>query len=78
MDVCESPTMVAVDGRLARSSPHSSRRAPLTTGQVRRDRPSGLGRPIHFRSIGTQLRWFTEGFDTADLKEAKALLDELS
>ena len=22
--------------------------------------------------------WFTEGFDTRDLKEAKALLDELS
>ena len=22
--------------------------------------------------------WFTEGFDTADLKEAKVLLDELS
>ncbi len=22
--------------------------------------------------------WFTEGFDTADLKEVKALLDELS
>jgi predicted ATPase len=22
--------------------------------------------------------WFTEGFDTADLKEAKALLDEIS
>jgi hypothetical protein len=22
--------------------------------------------------------WFTEGFETADLKEAKALLDELS
>jgi predicted ATPase len=22
--------------------------------------------------------WFTEGFDTSDLKEAKALLDELS
>ena len=22
--------------------------------------------------------WFTEGFDTADLKEAKALLDRLS
>ena len=22
--------------------------------------------------------WFSEGFDTADLKEAKALLDELS
>ena len=24
------------------------------------------------------LAWFTEGFDTADLKDAKALLDELS
>jgi predicted ATPase len=23
-------------------------------------------------------RWFTEGFDTRDLKEAKALLDELA
>jgi hypothetical protein len=23
-------------------------------------------------------KWFTEGFDTADLKEAKALLDQLS
>jgi predicted ATPase len=23
-------------------------------------------------------RWFTEGFDTADLKEAQALLDELA
>ena len=23
-------------------------------------------------------RWFTEGFDTADLKDAKALLDELT
>ena len=22
--------------------------------------------------------WFTEGFDTADLKDAKAMLDELS
>jgi predicted ATPase len=24
------------------------------------------------------LGWFTEGFDTADLKEAKALLDKLN
>jgi predicted ATPase len=23
-------------------------------------------------------RWFTEGFETADLKEAKALLDQLA
>jgi hypothetical protein len=26
----------------------------------------------------TRTAWFTEGFDTADLKDAKALLEELS
>jgi hypothetical protein len=31
------------------------------------------------RAILTEIyNWFTEGFDTADLKDAKALLDELS
>ena len=30
------------------------------------------------RSAGPVYGWFTEGFDTADLKEAKALLDELT
>jgi len=29
------------------------------------------------RTVGSGLRWFTEGFDTRDLKEAKALLEEL-
>ncbi len=29
------------------------------------------------RLLGEVYGWFTEGFDTADLKEAKALLDEL-
>jgi predicted ATPase len=28
--------------------------------------------------LGDVYGWFTEGFDTADLKEAKALLDELA
>jgi tetratricopeptide (TPR) repeat protein len=28
--------------------------------------------------LGETYGWFTEGFDTADLKEARALLDELS
>jgi predicted ATPase len=27
--------------------------------------------------LGQIYNWFTEGFDTADLKDAKALLDEL-
>ncbi len=28
--------------------------------------------------LATIYGWFTEGFDTADLKEAKTLLDELA
>ena len=28
--------------------------------------------------LGARRVWFTEGFDTADLKDAKSLLDELS
>ena len=37
-------------------------------GQARRGR--NLLAPVY--------NWFTEGFDTADLKDAKALLDELA
>jgi len=29
------------------------------------------------RMLGEIYNWFTEGFDTADLKEARALLDSL-
>ena len=37
------------------------------------------GRKSQARSMLRKIyNWFTEGFDTADLKEAKALLDELS
>jgi predicted ATPase len=36
-------------------------------------------RPDEARTmLGEIYNWFTEGFDTADLKEAKALLDELA
>ena len=38
--------------------------------QGKRDEARELIAPIY--------RWFTEGFDTADLQEAKALLDEWS
>jgi hypothetical protein len=34
-----------------------------------------VGRRLMFADIYS---WFIEGFDTADLKEAKALLDELN
>jgi hypothetical protein len=37
---------------------------------LRREKTSGVLAPIY--------GWFTEGFDTLDLKEAKKLLDELA
>jgi tetratricopeptide (TPR) repeat protein len=40
---------------------------------------AGQGRRKEARAILAEIyNWFTEGFDTADLKDAKALLDELS
>ncbi len=37
------------------------------------------GKPAEARDLLAPVyNWFTEGFDTADLKDAKALLDELS
>jgi TOMM system kinase/cyclase fusion protein len=44
--------------------------ARLLRDQGRRDEARDLLQPVY--------DWFTEGFDTADLKDAKALLDELS
>jgi predicted ATPase len=43
--------------------------ARLWRNKGRRDEALDLLAPIY--------AWFTEGFDTLDLKEAKALLDEL-
>jgi predicted ATPase len=44
--------------------------AGLWRDQGKRDEARGLLAPVY--------GWFTEGFDTLDLKEAKNLLDELS
>ena len=44
--------------------------ARLWRDQGKRDEARELLAPIY--------RWFTEGFDTLDLKQAKALLDELA
>jgi predicted ATPase len=44
--------------------------ARLLRYQGRRDEARALLAPVY--------GWFTEGFDTADLKDARALLDELS
>ncbi len=49
-------------------------RAAVSLAQLRRDR----GRQAEARDLLAPIYcWFTEGFDTPDLKEAKALLDEL-
>ena len=44
--------------------------ARLRRQQGRREEAVALLAPV--------LGWFTEGFDTADLKDAKALLDKLT
>jgi tetratricopeptide (TPR) repeat protein len=49
-------------------------RAAASLARLRRDQ----GRPAEARDLLAPLYgWFTEGFDTPDLKDAKALLDEL-
>jgi len=50
-------------------------RAAMSLARLLRD----TGRRDEAHSMLAEVyNWFTEGFDTADLKEAKALLDELS
>jgi predicted ATPase len=50
-------------------------RAAMSLARLRRDR----GRRAEAHDLLAPVYgWFTEGFDTADLKEAKALLDELT
>ena len=50
-------------------------RAAVSLARLRRDQ----GRHAEARDLLAPVYgWFTEGFDTADLKKAKALLDELA
>jgi predicted ATPase len=50
-------------------------RAAVSLARLRRDQE----RPVEARDLVAPVYgWFTEGFDTPDLKEAKTLLDELS
>jgi predicted ATPase len=50
-------------------------RAAMSMARLWRDQ----GKPQQSRELLAQVSgWFTEGFNTPDLKEAKALLDELA
>ncbi len=50
-------------------------RATISLARLLRD----IGRRDEARAMLAEIyNWFTEGFDTADLKDAKALLEELS
>jgi predicted ATPase len=50
-------------------------RATMSLARLRRDQDR---RPEARDLLAPVYGWFTEGFDTADLKEAKALIDELT
>jgi predicted ATPase len=50
-------------------------RAAVSLARLRRDQDRHADARAALRQV---YDWFTEGFDTPDLKEAKALLDELA
>ena len=75
---CRSGIVVAAGDR---HRPRASRRNPWSCAP--RPASPGCGRDQGKRAEAHDLLapvygWFTEGFDTADLKDAKALLDELA
>jgi predicted ATPase len=70
--VADAGLFVAFDAlkpRKARVPARQSQLARLWRDQGKRDEARELLAPVY--------GWFTEGFDTRDLKEAKALLDGL-
>jgi class 3 adenylate cyclase/tetratricopeptide (TPR) repeat protein len=65
----------AIDTARAQSAKLAELRAVVSLAQLLRD----TSRRDEGRAMLAQVyNWFTEGFDTADLKDAKALLDQLS
>jgi hypothetical protein len=65
----------ALDVAAEQEAKHRELRAAVSLARLRRD----LGRRAEARDLPASIYgWFTEGFATPDLKEAKALLGELS
>ena len=64
----------AIDIARGQSAKWSELRATVSLARLLRD----AGRSDEARAMLAEVyNWFTEGFDTADLKDAKTLLDEL-
>jgi len=65
---------MAIDVAQSQSAKGLELRAAASLARLWRDQ----GKPQQARELLAPVYgWFTEGFDTLDLKEAKALLDEL-
>jgi predicted ATPase len=73
-DGAESAFTQAIGEARRQGSRFYELRAATSLARLRRDQ----GRGAEARDLlGPIYGWFTEGFNTLDLKEAKALLDEL-
>jgi predicted ATPase len=66
---------MALDVSRRQGAPMFELRAATSLARLWRDQ----GKRVEARNfLAPVYRWFTEGFDTVDLKDAKALLAELS
>jgi predicted ATPase len=72
VEVCFARSLAKARQQNARSL---ELRAAISLARLRRDRSK---RTEARDLLAPVYGWFTEGLDTADLKEAKALLDELT
>jgi predicted ATPase len=69
------PTISDADVARKRQAKYRELRAAMSMARLWRD----LGKRDEARELLAPIYgWFTEGFDTLDLKEAKALLEELA
>ena len=74
-DAVEASLRMAIDVAQSQSAKGLELRAAASLARLWRDQ----GKPQQARELLAPVYgWFTEGFDTLDLKEAKALLDELA
>ena len=75
VDAAEASLRIAIDVARAQCAKGWELRATILLASLWRDQ----GKRTEARDLLSPIYgWFTEGFDTVDLKQAKALLDELA